>query len=475
VEVLEFAEIAGGINSASVGGGRGVYASVDGDVPLALFARVTPDILGQADLDDDAGGHNSSVENCCDDAGVGAAALEQFVAITWNACGMGLGFIDDMVYQLGEVSRWDCVFIQEGPFAENVEYRVLDGGHLLFLSACRPHRRSVGVLLHRCWVAAVVGYGVVGSRVAFVDLIASAGQLRLISAHFPHSGYPDLEYEACMTAIEDLIEEGRAKHCINVVGVDANAVLGGSLPADSDAIVGSHGIGRRNERGHILCNWLHGVRLAAPATMIDHGGGQWTHVSWASGVTRQIDFLLVDAGRSDSVVDAGIFSCLDGKSDHRAAFLELHLISSGTVPRARQKILRGWRPNTMADYHAALDDNLAAGHTNVVDLTGKIVSSAVGCAERCPRTSRRKHNQEVQDLFDLRRSEEDPARRKQFTKDLWRALRRQRRQRQEQDYTELAQSGRGGRQLQRLTAKHFGDLRVAQVRDDDGTLRSGHF
>ena len=86
------------------------------------------------------------------------------------------------------------MFIQEGQFAKHVEYRVLDGGHLLFLSACRPHRRSVGVLLHRRWVAAVVGYGVVGSRVAFVDLITSAGQLRLISTHFPHSGYPDLKY-----------------------------------------------------------------------------------------------------------------------------------------------------------------------------------------------------------------------------------------------------------------------------------------
>ena len=281
-------------------------------------------------------------------------------------------------------------------------------------------------MLHRRWVAAVVGYRVVGSRVAFVDLFASAGQFRLISAHFPHSGYPDLEYDACMTAIEDLVEEGRAKHCINVVGVDANAVLGGSLLGDSDAIVGSRGIGHGNDRGHILCNWLHGVRLAAPATMTDHGGEQWTHVSWASGVTRQIDFLLVDADRNDNVANAGIFSCLNGNSDPRVAFLQLHLISRSTVPRARQTILRGWRPNSTADYHAALDGNLAAGHTSVIDLIGKIVSTAVGCADHCPKTSRRKHNQEVRDLFDLRRSEEDPARRKQFTKDLWRALRRQR-------------------------------------------------
>ena len=102
MEVLEFAEIAGGINSASVGGGRGVYALVDGDDPLALFARVTPDILGQADLDDDAGGHNSSVENCCDDAVVGAAALEHFIAVTWNACGMEPGLLTMLFISWGK-------------------------------------------------------------------------------------------------------------------------------------------------------------------------------------------------------------------------------------------------------------------------------------------------------------------------------------------------------------------------------------
>ena len=106
------------------------------------------------------------------------------------------------------------MFIQEGPYAENVEYRVLDSGHLLFLSECRRHQRSVGVLLHRRWVASVSGYGVGGSRVAFVDLTASVGELRLISAHFPHNSYPDLEYEACMATVEHLIEEAEFFHTV---------------------------------------------------------------------------------------------------------------------------------------------------------------------------------------------------------------------------------------------------------------------
>ena len=37
---------------ASSGGGRGVYAAVDGDVPLALFAKMKPNHTGQAGVND---------------------------------------------------------------------------------------------------------------------------------------------------------------------------------------------------------------------------------------------------------------------------------------------------------------------------------------------------------------------------------------------------------------------------------------
>ena len=120
---------------ASSGGGRGVYAAVDGDVPLALFAKMTPDLAGQAEVDDNAAGHSVSVETHSDQADVGGVVMERFVALTWNACGMEAGFIDDVIIQLGEASRWDCLCIQEGPYVENVEYQILESGHLFFLTA----------------------------------------------------------------------------------------------------------------------------------------------------------------------------------------------------------------------------------------------------------------------------------------------------------------------------------------------------
>ena len=83
------------------------------------------------------------------------------------------------------------------------------------------------------------------------------------------------------------------------------------------------------------------------------------------------------------------------------------------------------------------------------------------------------HSARVVASFDARRNADDPIIRKQLSKQLWRALRRQRRIRQEGDFINLAESGRGSRQLARLHTKNHVDKRIAQLRDDAGVIRTG--
>eukprot|EP00973_Karenia_brevis_P075066 10430224-Karenia_brevis.AAC.1 len=40
-----------------------------------------------------------------------------------------------------------------------------------------------------------------------------------------------------------------------VVGIDANAVVGGRVEGDSDQVVGDYGFGLRNARGDWLVTW----------------------------------------------------------------------------------------------------------------------------------------------------------------------------------------------------------------------------
>ena len=47
----------------------------------------------------------------------GQSSAGMFVAITWNACGMEAGAINDAVALL-EDRPWDAILMQEGPFIE---------------------------------------------------------------------------------------------------------------------------------------------------------------------------------------------------------------------------------------------------------------------------------------------------------------------------------------------------------------------
>ena len=58
-----------------------------------------------------------------------------------------------------------------------------------------------------------------------------------------------------------VISAGRATHRLNIIGMDANAVIGARLSSDSVDIVGGYGGGARNDRGRLLIPWLHGQRL----------------------------------------------------------------------------------------------------------------------------------------------------------------------------------------------------------------------
>jgi hypothetical protein len=118
-----------------------------------------------------------------------------------------------------------------------------------------------------------------------------------------------------------------------------------------------------------------------------------------------------------------------------------------------------------AKYHRALDTMLNNAH----DPAAEIVEAATSSAAQCTRT-RREHNEEVKALFERRRQEPDPLERKMLSKQLWKALRRQRRQRTDEEIRHVAERGAGLNKLRRTLQQQAGRDRITQVRDDDGTL-----
>ena len=229
----------------SKGGGRGVYSCVEGDLPTAFINRMTPGSISVADNDDEGGRARSAT-----DAEMNFDEAEEFVAMTWNACGMEQGVIEDVGALLGDEERWDACMNQEGPYAEVDTYKIVAGGHAFFISSCPGWKRSTAILLHRRWVdwEAKLNFKLKGQRVAYLDMVSGNMRLRLTSAHLPHSEHPDEDYEAAFLLLEDAVTEGRRLHMTNVVGIDANAVVGSRMQADSKRIIGTFGHERRNDR-----------------------------------------------------------------------------------------------------------------------------------------------------------------------------------------------------------------------------------
>ena len=167
------------------------------------------------------------------------ATKQIFTVITWNACGLGIDAVNDLVSQLAD-THFDALMIQEGPKAIVDTYKILAGGHALFLGNCGTSARSVGVLLHKRWLdkAAKTAFTSLGARVASLSVDCSTLRLSLITGHMPHAAYADEEYEAALMRIEEAVHDARRSRRTSIVGIDANGVLGTRVPTDSDRIIG---------------------------------------------------------------------------------------------------------------------------------------------------------------------------------------------------------------------------------------------
>ena len=132
----------------------------------------------------------------------------------------------------------------------------------------------------------------------------------------------------------------------------------------------------------------------------------WTHQLWSTGERRQIDYLLVDSMRAETVQEAGVWRQLEGKSDHRALYAEVACRYKTGESVRRERKMRGWAPELDKDgkptsYHELLTKALSGGHNDVMDVNGLVVTAAratSNCISKPPRV----HSEEVQNLFSER-------------------------------------------------------------------------
>ena len=63
-------------------------------------------------------------------------------------------------------------------------------------------------------------------RIAYLDVSSDYWSCRITSAHAPHAERLDVEYDAFLHELGQVISDARTQKRSNITGVDANAVLG---------------------------------------------------------------------------------------------------------------------------------------------------------------------------------------------------------------------------------------------------------
>ena len=131
----------------------------------------------------------------------------------------------------------------------------------------------------------------------------------------PHGGHDDADVEGVCTQLDDLISERKRTNRFCILVGDWNAVVGSWEVGDDDT-VGIHGIGTRSGRGEWLVQWASAHRFVIANTTIEKFfDDQWTHQN--DNNKRQLDYLLMNAGRASWIEDAGADNDIGIGSDHR--------------------------------------------------------------------------------------------------------------------------------------------------------------
>ena len=105
----------------------------------------------------------------------------------------------------------------------------------------------------------------------------------------PHSGLSDEEVEETYDKIEEIVEEEEKRACVIVM--DWNAVVG---EGEDGRAVGTHELGKRNERGESLVNFYKRNAMIIGNTMFQqHKRIRYTWISPVDSKRYRIDYILI--------------------------------------------------------------------------------------------------------------------------------------------------------------------------------------
>ncbi|KAL1446308.1 hypothetical protein WDU94_012325 [Cyamophila willieti] len=179
------------------------------------------------------------------------------------------------------------------------------------------HYNGVGIIVSKEIDKCITNFVPVFERVMLIQISARPVNVNVIQIYAPTADKEDSEADELYSRITQIYEK-LPKQDVNLVMGDFNAKLGSEQKTE---LIGSHGLGERNDRGDMLERFMEQYSLVALNTQFkQHPRRLYT---WKSPkdkpekvIRNQIDFILINKRFRNSCTNMRTYPGADMKSDH---------------------------------------------------------------------------------------------------------------------------------------------------------------
>lgn len=247
----------------------------------------------------------------------------------------------------------------------------------IIYSGGQESQRGVAFMMDKESAKCVKRVECISDRLMMVQLSAEPVDMMILCVYMPTSAYYDEDVEVIYEQIEDLITSGRGNEYLVIMG-DWNAVVG---EGKEENVVGSYGLGKRNNRGNMVVDFCKRNKLAVMNTWFKHP--ERRRYTWkAPGDIRrfQLDYIMIRQCYRNSVKNAHTFPGADVNSDHNLVYMKIRLKLKRLKQATRQV---KWNRDALKDpavrekFSADVVDKIQVGTDSTTEEKWKTLKVAI--------------------------------------------------------------------------------------------------
>ena len=216
--------------------------------------------------------------------------------------------------------RYDVVGLCEVRWTGSGE---MDGGRMIW-SGGQTHQYGVGLLLSKRAVGALMGYNPINDRLLQARFDGYPRKITIIVAYAPTSDCDTEVIEKFYGQLQEAIRSIDKEDMKFIIG-DWNAKIGKENSGYED-VMGTNGIGERNDRGERLLDFLKQNELYVTNTKFQGvEKRKWTWKSPEGSTRNMIDLILVEKKYKHMITQCRSFPSADIESDHQLVLCNIRM------------------------------------------------------------------------------------------------------------------------------------------------------